>query len=74
MEDRIVKYILEDPSPNSQGFYLVSSEKYDDNITISHTHQGIDKIGKIFLEREVEPGIFKCFDMLIDKVNKQSTN
>ena len=43
MEDRLVKFIYEDPDPKSEGFYMVSSQRYDDHITISHTHQSNDK-------------------------------
>lgn len=65
MDDHIVKYIYEDPDPESNGFYLVSSLKYDDHITISHTQNRIGKIGSIKLPRDVEPLIFQQFDMII---------
>ena len=45
---------------------MVSSQRFDENIYISHTDSSKGKLGLLTLEREVEPMTIKIFDMIIN--------
>ena len=39
LQNKIVRFVMEDPSPSSQGFYVVCSEDYDTSLDMQHTHR-----------------------------------
>lgn len=69
LENKVVYWITPDPDPKGEGFYIMCSEEFDKYVRIEHSHRP-DLEDRLKINRRVEPGLLKTFEMFIKVMNK----